>query len=49
MIDFIKHHPQQCRIKDEKEKLSLTIFNIRTVHEANDFLEGMTKEKIIAG
>lgn len=44
MLTFIQAHPQKCKMKEEKGKLSLTLLRIQSITEANKTLDTMLSE-----
>ncbi len=43
IINFVKTHPKQCRMKEDKSKLSITFSNIETVSDANKLFQKITE------
>lgn len=39
ILKFVKSHPHQCRLKEDKMKLSLSLKDIKSVEDANKILE----------
>jgi transcription-repair coupling factor (superfamily II helicase) len=39
ILDYIKKYPKECMMKEIKQKLQLTIINVRNISEANDIMK----------
>ena len=48
VLQFIQSHPNKCKMKEDKGKLSLTFSKVSSVGEANSLLSQLieTKEKV---
>ncbi len=47
ILRFVKEHYNECRMKESKNKLTLSLFDIHSVYDALQALENITKENII--
>jgi transcription-repair coupling factor (superfamily II helicase) len=48
IINFVKTHPKQCRMKEDKSKLSITFSNIETVSDANKLFQKITEAATVS-
>jgi transcription-repair coupling factor (superfamily II helicase) len=43
IINYVKTHPAQCKLREDKDKLSIAFTNIKSIKEANNVLEKITQ------
>lgn len=48
IINYVKTHPQNCKLREDKSKLSITFSNIKSIKDANNVLEKITKTVEVA-
>ena len=49
IINYVKNNPSQCKMKQDKDKLSITFNGIRSVGQANNLLENiLAKSEVTA-
>jgi transcription-repair coupling factor (superfamily II helicase) len=48
IINYVKSNPKQCRLREDKNKLSITFSQVQTIGECNKIFQKITEETVLS-